>query len=153
MMTFPQFQATRKECSDIETLLGFDLGGDVPIAGHVYDDTCYIEDVSIDPHRRCGGGYYLMLCQDEWTSHDRAMLERILWAEHYLTECVDNAVLNAKDGTLDDYINGVCASRGWEVDGDLFAALFSGRDEWPVQEAREVIVEQYAPLLKRYAAL
>jgi len=122
MLTFPQFQQSKKWSDNVHAELNGHYGDDPVIPGFIYDDG-HIEKHDDD--------YYLVIGREAWLDKDLTKLERILWSQWYLAELNDEeAHLRKDDGTLDDYIVGACDSYGIEVDGDAFAALFSGREEW-----------------------
>jgi hypothetical protein len=127
-LTFPEFQATARPVDDLRLDIdtASQVDGDTPVPGIVYaDGVGYLMGT---------GPFELVISNDGWHG-DRETLEKILWAVHYLTEGVEGeALLRADDGTLDNYVQGVCAARRVEVDGDLWGQVFSGCDE--IEEAR-----------------
>ena len=75
MMTFEQFQATRKWVDDVATATGIDMGPDVQ-PGFVYDSALHIFAM--------GGGaapdqYLLVIFNEQWVSSDLDELERRLY--------------------------------------------------------------------------
>lgn len=138
-LTFPAFQATKREVDDVGTVFGFAYSGeDRSLPGFVYADSCYIEKLADNPR----GAFHLLIERSDWISDDLADLERILWAQHYLPEtCSPDDTLDVADGTLDDFVVGMCAAHGKEVDGDLFGVLFSGKEKFGVAEARDIIMD------------
>lgn len=116
MMTFPQFQATRKDCADIGAMMGADFyAGDriVTRSGYVYDDDCYIELINGKPS--------LMLHREEYTG-DLAELELRLYA-WVMTECPDSV------GMCDDVHAFVCNLQGSMTPDQFIAAMVANRDE------------------------
>lgn len=135
-LTFPEFQATKREVDDVGNALDFDYGDGIIHPGFIYADSYYIEKLTDNPR----GAFYLLIDRSDWISDDLASLERILWAQHYLPEtCSPDDTLDA-DGTLDDFVVGMCTAHGKDVDGDLFGVLFSGKEKFGVREARDIIM-------------
>jgi hypothetical protein len=91
IVTFEQFQATRKECDDLTKVAAYgDLYGELEAGkipkGFTYFDSLCIEIVQPwwPDEARARGKYYLILSNEEYISDDLAELERKLyeWAEH-----------------------------------------------------------------------
>ena len=132
-LTFPEFQASRRESANVAEELGFYYVDEPVLPGFIYAEGGYIE-------KRPGDQFFCLIGRSDWLDKDLAKLERILWACHYLQERLDEPVLKSKDGTLDDYIVGYCDSYGLPVDGDTFSHLFSGQDDWPLDRAEAIMV-------------
>lgn len=131
---FDAFVASRRLCMDIGKALNADMGREDRTVGFMYDHGCYIE-IQDD------GRFYLIIERSDWIDSDLDKLERILWAMHYLEESAglqplaeSTIMLSAHNGDLDTYIVGVCAFYNVPVDGDAFGLIFSGEDEWPLDE-------------------
>lgn len=134
-MNLEAFRASKRRTETICADLLID-DGEAERGGFIYDAAkvqCYIED-SFAPDR---GKYYLLIERSNWISDDLEKLERILWAMHYAYEAGAN--LNIGDGTLDDFVNGYCDARGYRVDGDVFAQVFSGADDYTPHDAADRI--------------
>lgn len=137
-LDFPAFQATRTPCADLATAIGADFGSDDPVSGFIYATGCYIQNVVADTMTGLPT-HLLHIERSEWMTDDLEELEKILWATHYLAQH-ENVMLNTvPDFTLDHYIQGACAAMGYEVDGDTFGVLFSGKNEWPYSEAEDIM--------------
>jgi hypothetical protein len=137
-LTFPQFQASKKAVADLAAA-GIETGVDQPVPGFTYDDYCYIS--------KCDGEnvgqFHLVISNMDWMSGDLAGLERILWALHYLPEQGGDTLLDENDGTLDNFIQGMCAAHGKPVDGDYYGHAFSDttrNSKWSVEDARDICV-------------
>ncbi len=165
-LTFPEFQATRRHVADLDTEIGADFGAPdgQPTSGDVYADACYIQDIIDNVTNE--PSHMLVIERSTWESPDLEELEKILWAMHYLGEQGD-VFLRPDDGTLDNFVQGVCAAYHVEVDGDLWGHVFSGvqthiservafnlmrshldPDETPVDAARHRVAVQAADTLQ-----
>jgi hypothetical protein len=84
MLTFKQFQASRKHCDDLGKKLDDASWEDepVPAKGNIYLDVLYIE--AVQPHwpeaSKAQGKWHLLIGRDDWISNDLTMLERNLYA-------------------------------------------------------------------------
>ncbi|ATU94412.1 hypothetical protein [Phyllobacterium zundukense] len=131
---------------DLPARLGVDPDS-VAKTGYVYAGDTYIEDNPDDAR----GKYYLLIERTDWISNDLEELEVILWAMAAMTYIhFDPAFYEqAEDGgplisgeMLDTYIVAICTAFKMPVDGDLFAALFSGdNQEVPIDRAFRMIVD------------
>lgn len=74
MMTFKEFQETRKPCEDIGKAISADLGGDEPVSGVLYLDCLYIADSSMP-----GCNWWLQIGREEYMSDELYDLERRLY--------------------------------------------------------------------------
>lgn len=87
MLTFEQFQATRREETDpmeMMNLSGHCEGEVIHRCAHVYDGDCWIMEYLPGIRDK---KYWLNICIEEWEEDDLAKLERILYDEHYVSEC------------------------------------------------------------------
>jgi hypothetical protein len=82
ILTFEQFQASKKHVDDIREAVGFDDDQGLR-GGYVYDLGCYIEDAP-------NGGYYLIIERSDYVSSDLAELEAILYRDWYVAEARAN---------------------------------------------------------------
>lgn len=137
MLTFPEFQATKRHVDDVAASCGCD-DGEAPQAGFCYaDGVCHIFEY--------GSEFLLIIGNLQWADSDLAKLERIVWALHYVHE-TDGAALHVDGGTLDDFVCGRCDAFGYTIDGDVFGIAFSGEKE--TYEPREA-----ADIIDRFAAI
>ncbi len=140
MMTFAEFQATGRDCDNLNTAIGFSYGPDEPATkGRIYLDSLYIEDTSNwgQPVATSWEHWSLTLGRETYWDDDLTKLELRLyrWAllegytvdgtdspasAHEVTELADNA-LNAACKCVQDAL-GI-------KDGDLAGSFFSGPHE------------------------
>lgn len=134
-MNFKAFQSSRAYVEDIDLAMGMDNGRG-RVGGYLYDSgACYIEENTASD---ISEKFCLMIYRDEWFSDDLEELEKILWATFYLHEAVPSEFM-IKGSDLDYYVQGECAARRIEVDGDAFGMVFSGKDEFTAQEASALV--------------
>lgn len=77
ILTFEEFQASKRHVDDIAAAVGFCDDQGVR-GGHIYELGCYIED-----HAE---GHFLLLERSDWIDRDLTKLERILYAQWYVPE-------------------------------------------------------------------
>lgn len=127
ILTFEQFQASKKHVDDIREAVGFDDELGVR-GGHIYALGCYIEDHA--------DGHYLLIERSDWLDADLAKLERILYESWYLPEAtaeahakeraVARAALNARIEFRQTHVcNKVEQALGFQESGDEWT-LFDG---------------------------
>src|SRR3954470_17079879 len=116
MLSFEQFQTSRKHVDDIREAVGFD-DDQGNRSGYVYDLGCYIEDHA--------DGFYLIIERSDYISADLAELERILYRDWYVHEAAASRTLNTDDSSLDKFIQDYCPKHGIEIDGDVFGMMFA----------------------------
>ncbi len=76
-MTFEQFQATGRDCDDLNKMNGVTEEG---VRGRVYLDYLYLEDTTTWPEKQAGQPrWYAMLCQEEHSSDNIADVELALY--------------------------------------------------------------------------
>ena len=135
-LTFPQFQASKQKVADLEAATGCEG------PGLLYADNCYI----LEFEEEGAPAYDLIISNMEWSGSNLSHLERILWAMHYLPEQGVDSLLDDEDGTLDDYVVGLCDAHGKPVDGDYFGIMFSDvskSGKWTVAEARDIVLAAF----------
>ena len=151
-MTFEQFQSTRTHCDDLGAALNdaiFDADGHKGI-GNLYLGCLYIERVQDwwPQAARDHGDWCLLIERDQWISHDLVALERRLYefalSEGYTVKRAENTYkANDPDFLLDAFIQGWCKAMRVEPDGDVFANLFGGQDEFTESEADTILRAWY----------
>jgi hypothetical protein len=135
MLSFEQFQTSRKHVDDIQEAVGFD-DDQGKRSGYVYDLGCYIED-----HK---DGYYLIIERADYLSADLAELERILYRDWYVHEAAASRTLNTDDFSLDKFIQDYCPKHDIEIDGDVFGMMFGGIKTYFTEAEAIVIIEDAA---------
>jgi len=104
MMTFEQFQATRRPCADLGKALDDARWEEdkSPASGLLYLGALYIEEVRPDwpNNARARGQWYLMIGRDEWISDDLEKLERELFDFAMSAGYADDKAL---DSLIDEY--------------------------------------------------
>lgn len=131
-MNFKDYQATRIVVKDLgKVVAGFDHDFNQP--GFLYDGNEYIMDYG-------RGVYSVLLGNMEHLTRDLAEAEKVLWANHHVSE--HKVMLSGWD--LDYFIQGYCALRHYRVDGDVFAVAFHDSDEVRYHPGRAAeIIEAY----------
>lgn len=118
MMTFAEFQATKRYCDDLCEALGFDAydkEGETLLRGYIYTDDCHIEWVA-------SGVYRLTLGRDIYESANIEELEAMLysWA---LTELPDDM------GVPESVHEFLCQLQDSMTPQQFAAAMLANRDE------------------------
>jgi len=145
-MELAAFKATRRACADIEEELGFDLGG-LP-GGFIYADSAYICDHEAQADE--GKRYYLNVWHDEWLSDDLEKLERILWAEYWLTECGRDSAFRLDQFNFHQLVLGMADARNIaEVDLDQLADRLFAKGESDPLAAYQQIADNFRPIMER----